>query len=170
MANFSAGPRLGETMRVLLVSGAKQIVMQLIEAFGFAAIDLGGLLDASRKQQAGGPLATGRDLLVAGDPVTHWRQARRPPLVGCVCPPNSSISRGDLSTSGSYRKARSSYISLYNSPLRRGPSHALESYSEASPSALQRRGQRLRHWSGAFRVAGNQRAAFQLPRPSCLTL
>jgi hypothetical protein len=53
MANFSAGPRRAKAMRVLLVSGddtqAKRIVMQLIEALGFAAIDLGGLLDGGRK-------------------------------------------------------------------------------------------------------------------------
>jgi 8-hydroxy-5-deazaflavin:NADPH oxidoreductase len=47
MTHFAAGPRRGEATRVLLVSGddarAKQIVMQLIEGFGFASIDLGGL-------------------------------------------------------------------------------------------------------------------------------
>jgi hypothetical protein len=70
-------PKRGEATRVLLVSGddarAKQIIMRLIEELGCAPIELGGLVDGGRKQQAGGPLATGRDLLVAGDPVTHQR-------------------------------------------------------------------------------------------------
>ena len=36
----------------------------LIESFGFAAIDLGGLVTGGRLQQAGGPLA-GLDLFIA---------------------------------------------------------------------------------------------------------
>jgi 8-hydroxy-5-deazaflavin:NADPH oxidoreductase len=75
MANFAAGPIRGDATRVLLVSGddmeAKQSVMNLIESFGFVAIDLGGLKEGGRRQQAGKPLATGRDLLVAGTKVQH---------------------------------------------------------------------------------------------------
>ena len=37
-------------------------IKQLIESFGFAAIDLGGVATGGRLQQAGGPLA-GRDLV-----------------------------------------------------------------------------------------------------------
>jgi predicted dinucleotide-binding enzyme len=36
----------------------------LIESFGFAVIDLGGLVSGGRMQQAGGPLA-GLDLFMA---------------------------------------------------------------------------------------------------------
>lgn len=75
MACFAAGPTRGDATRVLLVSSddvdAKQAVMDLIESFGFAAIDLGGLKEGGRRQQAGKPLATGRDLLVAGTKVQH---------------------------------------------------------------------------------------------------
>lgn len=67
MANFEAGPRRGEARRVVLVSGddaeAKGKVKNLIASFGFAVIDLGGLKEGGRMQQAGGPLA-GLDLLV----------------------------------------------------------------------------------------------------------
>jgi predicted dinucleotide-binding enzyme len=40
-------------------------IKQLIESFGFMAIDLGGLATGGRLQQAGGPLA-GRDLVKFG--------------------------------------------------------------------------------------------------------
>jgi predicted dinucleotide-binding enzyme len=53
---------------VICVSGEdeepKRVVKDLIESFGFVAIDLGGLVTGGRIQQAGGPLA-GLDLLVA---------------------------------------------------------------------------------------------------------
>jgi 8-hydroxy-5-deazaflavin:NADPH oxidoreductase len=75
MANFAAGPRRGDATRAILVSsddaGAKRAVMDLIESFGFAPIDLGDLREGGRRQQAGMPLATGRDLLVAGTRVQH---------------------------------------------------------------------------------------------------
>jgi len=67
MANFEKGPQQGEARRVLFVSGddvaAKQTVQELITELGYAAIDLGGLDEGGRMQQAGGPLA-GQDLLV----------------------------------------------------------------------------------------------------------
>jgi 8-hydroxy-5-deazaflavin:NADPH oxidoreductase len=68
MVHYDAGPWVGAARRVLFVSGddrnAKSQVASLIESFGFAAIDLGGLVAGGRLQQAGGPLA-GRDLLLA---------------------------------------------------------------------------------------------------------
>jgi 8-hydroxy-5-deazaflavin:NADPH oxidoreductase len=68
MAHFNAGPIKGQGKRVIFVSGddeeAKRAVKDLIESFGFAAVDLGGLVTGGRIQQAGGPLA-GLDLLVA---------------------------------------------------------------------------------------------------------
>jgi 8-hydroxy-5-deazaflavin:NADPH oxidoreductase len=67
MAHFNAGPINGYGKRVIFVSGddedSKHVVKDLIDSFGFAAIDLGGLV-TGRIQQAGGPLA-GLDLLVA---------------------------------------------------------------------------------------------------------
>ena len=46
---------------MIFVSGddaeSKRVVKDLIESFGFAAIDLGGLVTGGRIQQAGGPLA-----------------------------------------------------------------------------------------------------------------
>jgi 8-hydroxy-5-deazaflavin:NADPH oxidoreductase len=69
MENFSKGPREGSARRVLFVSGddtdAKQRVHGLITDLGFLPIDLGGLDEGGRLQQAGGPLA-GPDLLAAG--------------------------------------------------------------------------------------------------------
>jgi len=44
---------------------ARFIIKQLIESFGFTAIDLGGLATDGRLQQARGPLA-GRDLVDFG--------------------------------------------------------------------------------------------------------
>src|SRR5207237_9181102 len=68
MAHFNEGPIKGEGKRVIFVSGddeeSKGVVKDLIESFGFAAVDLGGLVIGGRIQQAGGPLA-GLDLLVA---------------------------------------------------------------------------------------------------------
>ena len=52
---------------MIFVSGddeeSKRVVKDLIESFGFAAIDLGGLVTGGRTQQAGGPLA-GLDLFI----------------------------------------------------------------------------------------------------------
>src|SRR5262249_37659006 len=71
MARFNEGPVKGQGRRVIFVSGddeeSKRVVKDLIESFGFAAIDLGGLVTGGRIQQAGGPLA-GLDLFVAA-----WR-------------------------------------------------------------------------------------------------
>jgi predicted dinucleotide-binding enzyme len=68
MAHFNEGPVNGQGKRVIFVSGddetSKRIVKDLIESFGFAAIDLGGLVTGGRIQQAGGPLA-GLDLFIA---------------------------------------------------------------------------------------------------------
>jgi len=67
-ARFNEGPIKGDGRRVIFVSGddaeAKAAVKGLIESFGFAVIDLGGLVSGGRMQQAGGPLA-GLDLFVA---------------------------------------------------------------------------------------------------------
>jgi hypothetical protein len=67
-ARFNEGPVKGDGKRVIFVSGddqdSKVFVKQLIEGSGFAAIDLGGLVNGGRLQQAGGPLA-GLDLFVA---------------------------------------------------------------------------------------------------------
>jgi predicted dinucleotide-binding enzyme len=68
MARFNEGPIKGEGRRVIFVSGddeeSKRAVKDLIESFGFAAVDLGGLVTGGRIQQAGGPLA-GLDLFIA---------------------------------------------------------------------------------------------------------
>jgi 8-hydroxy-5-deazaflavin:NADPH oxidoreductase len=54
--------------RVLFVSGddstAKGVVVELLQSFGFATVDLGGLHAGGRLQQVGGPIA-GRDFLLA---------------------------------------------------------------------------------------------------------
>jgi predicted dinucleotide-binding enzyme len=68
MARFNEGPVKGQGRRVIFVSGddeeSKRAVKDLIESFGFAAVDLGGLVTGGRIQQAGGPLA-GLDLFIA---------------------------------------------------------------------------------------------------------
>jgi 8-hydroxy-5-deazaflavin:NADPH oxidoreductase len=68
MAHFNEGPIKGQGKRVIFVSGddeaSKRVVKDLIDSFGFAAIDLGGLVTGGRIQQAGGPLA-GLDLFIA---------------------------------------------------------------------------------------------------------
>jgi 8-hydroxy-5-deazaflavin:NADPH oxidoreductase len=68
MVHFEDGPVKGHGKRVIFVSGddeeSKGVVKDLIESFGFAAIDLGGLVAGGRIQQAGGPLA-GLDLFIA---------------------------------------------------------------------------------------------------------
>ena len=67
VTRFNEGPVTGQGKRVIFVSGddeeSKRVVKDLIESFGFAAIDLGGLVTGGRIQQAGGPLA-GLDLLI----------------------------------------------------------------------------------------------------------
>ena len=67
MSNFEKGPTQDGVRRVLFVSGddvaAKRDITDLIEAFGYAVIDLGALADGGRMQQGGGPLA-GQDLLL----------------------------------------------------------------------------------------------------------
>jgi hypothetical protein len=68
MARFNKGPVKGQGKRIIFISGddetSKRVVKDLIESFGFAVIDLGGLVTGGRMQQAGGPLA-GLDLLIA---------------------------------------------------------------------------------------------------------
>ncbi len=68
-ARFNEGPVKNGGRRVIFVSGDHPVptafVKELIESFGFAAIDLGGLVAGGRLQQAGGPLA-GLDLVVFG--------------------------------------------------------------------------------------------------------
>jgi len=52
MAHFNEGPIKGQGRRVIFVSGddeeSKRVVRDLIESFGFAAIDLGGLVTGGR--------------------------------------------------------------------------------------------------------------------------
>ena len=61
MAQFELGPRVESGRRVLFISGddreAKAVVRGMIERFGFAVIDLGGLSAGGAMQQAGAPLA-----------------------------------------------------------------------------------------------------------------
>jgi len=68
MDRFNEGPVKGPGKRVIFVSGddeqSKRVVKGLIESFGFAAIELGGLVAGGRIQEAGGPLA-GHDLFIA---------------------------------------------------------------------------------------------------------
>jgi 8-hydroxy-5-deazaflavin:NADPH oxidoreductase len=70
MKNFEKGPTQSGARRVLFVSGddssAKNVVRGLIEASGYAVIDLGGLEEGGRMQQGDGPLA-GKDLLMLSD-------------------------------------------------------------------------------------------------------
>lgn len=72
MKNFEKGPVQDGGRRVLFVSGddppAKTEVRGLIEALGYAAVDLGNLADGGLMQQGGGPLA-GKDLIMLAD----WR-------------------------------------------------------------------------------------------------
>jgi predicted dinucleotide-binding enzyme len=74
MAHFNKGPVKDQGKRVIFVSGddaeSKRVVKDLIESFGFAAIDLGGLVTGGRIQQAGGPLA---DLDLLSRPDTRCR-------------------------------------------------------------------------------------------------
>jgi predicted dinucleotide-binding enzyme len=65
-ARFNEGPATHGGRRVIFVCGdhpePTAFVKQLIESFGFAAIDIGGLATGGHLQQAEGPLA-GRDLV-----------------------------------------------------------------------------------------------------------
>src|SRR2546428_450731 len=68
-ARFNEGPVKNGGRRVIFVSGdhpePTAFIKQLVESFGFTAIDLGDLTTGGRLQQAGGPLA-GRDLVEFG--------------------------------------------------------------------------------------------------------
>ena len=61
MGNFAAEAREGRFRRALFISGndqgAKSIVADLFESFGFAPIDLGSLTTGGRIQAVGGPIA-----------------------------------------------------------------------------------------------------------------
>ncbi|WP_206996214.1 NADPH-dependent F420 reductase [Trinickia mobilis] len=68
MEHYDKGPQFHGGKRVIFVSGddqdAKAVVIGLVEQFGYASVDLGGLVAGGRMQQAGGPIA-GRDWVVA---------------------------------------------------------------------------------------------------------
>jgi predicted dinucleotide-binding enzyme len=68
MAVLATTPPYAELKRVLFVSGddanAKGVVIDLLESFGFATVDLGDLHSGGRLQQVGGTIA-GRDFLIA---------------------------------------------------------------------------------------------------------
>ena len=68
MEHYDKGPKFHDGKRVIFVSGddkdAKAVVIALVKEFGYAAVDLGGLVAGGRMQQAGGPIA-GHDWVVA---------------------------------------------------------------------------------------------------------
>lgn len=68
MEHYDKGPKFHDGKRVIFVSGddkdAKAVVIGLVNDFGYAPVDLGGLVSGGRMQQAGGPIA-GRDWVVA---------------------------------------------------------------------------------------------------------
>lgn len=68
MEHYDKGPKFHDGKRVIFVSGddkdAKAVVIGLVNDFGYASVDLGGLVSGGRMQQAGGPIA-GRDWVVA---------------------------------------------------------------------------------------------------------
>jgi len=68
MEHFDKGPKFHDGKRVIFVSGddkdAKAVVIALVNEFGYAPVDLGGLVTGGRMQQAGGPIA-GRDWVIA---------------------------------------------------------------------------------------------------------
>jgi 8-hydroxy-5-deazaflavin:NADPH oxidoreductase len=68
MEHYDKGPRFHDGKRVIFVSGddkdANAVVIGLVNDFGYASVDLGGLVSGGRMQQAGGPIA-GHDWVVA---------------------------------------------------------------------------------------------------------
>jgi predicted dinucleotide-binding enzyme len=68
MEHYDRGPKFHDGKRVIFVSGddkdAKAVVIGLVKEFGYASVDLGGLVSGGRIQQAGGPIA-GHDWVVA---------------------------------------------------------------------------------------------------------
>ena len=68
MEHYDKGPKFHDGKRVIFVSGddkdAKAVVIGLVNDFGYAPVDLGGLVSGGRMQQAGGPIA-GHDWVVA---------------------------------------------------------------------------------------------------------
>jgi 8-hydroxy-5-deazaflavin:NADPH oxidoreductase len=68
MEHYDKGPKFHDGKRVIFVSGddkdAKALVIGLVNNFGYATVDLGGLVSGGRMQQAGGPIA-GHDWVVA---------------------------------------------------------------------------------------------------------
>jgi predicted dinucleotide-binding enzyme len=68
MEHYDKGPKFHDGKRVIFVSGddkdAKAVVIGLVKDFGYAPMDLGGLVSGGRMQQAGGPIA-GHDWVVA---------------------------------------------------------------------------------------------------------
>ncbi|QVN20967.1 NADPH-dependent F420 reductase [Burkholderia pyrrocinia] len=68
MEHYDKGPKFHDGKRVIFVSGddqdAKAVVIGLVNDFGYASVDLGGLVSGGRIQQAGGPIA-GHDWVVA---------------------------------------------------------------------------------------------------------
>ena len=60
-AYIAADPRHPAGRQILFLAGddpgARRTVAELAEEFGFAAVDLGGLRDAGRLMQLGGPLS-----------------------------------------------------------------------------------------------------------------
>jgi predicted dinucleotide-binding enzyme len=67
MEHYDKGPKFHDGKRVIFVSGddkdAKALVIGLVNNFGYAPVDLGGLVSGGRMQQAGGPIA-GHDWVV----------------------------------------------------------------------------------------------------------
>ena len=68
MEHYDKGPKFHDGKRVIFVSGddkdAKAVVIGLVNDFGYAPVDLGGLVSGGRMQEAGGPIA-GHDWVVA---------------------------------------------------------------------------------------------------------
>ena len=68
MEHYDKGPNFHDGKRVIFVSGddkdANAVVIGLVSDFGYAPVDLGGLVSGGRMQQAGGPIA-GHDWVVA---------------------------------------------------------------------------------------------------------
>jgi 8-hydroxy-5-deazaflavin:NADPH oxidoreductase len=68
MEHYDKGPKFHDGQRVIFVSGddkdANAVVIGLVNDFGYASVDLGGLVSGGRMQQAGGPIA-GHDWVVA---------------------------------------------------------------------------------------------------------